>query len=98
MYDTYFVEERSGVVGIGPLARHSPDMYPRRSKPNWRSASPWIHLIICILAVPLIIWNLNLLVKLITDYTQEPNQQQSDARSYHILGFLIVLCGILMYL
>lgn len=99
MHDTYFVEERSGVIGIGPLT-NSPDLYYRRTKTNWRSLTSWIHLIICLLAIPLIIWNLFLLMDTIIDYTRtsvDPTGSEQYT-SVHPLAFLIVLCAILMNL
>lgn len=101
MTDTYFVEERSGVIGIGPIANYSPELYMRRTKTNWRSLSFWIHLIICILAIPLIIWNLTLLLDLISEYakvTVDANGQVVPEKQYHPFGFLVVLSAILMNL
>jgi hypothetical protein len=108
MGDTYFVEERSGVIGLGPL-RHSPEMYMRSNKTNWRSSTAWIHLIICLLAIPLIIFNLYHLMATIIDYTHvsvaqtslvagEPAQPQLQYTAVHPLGLLIVLSAILMNL
>lgn len=100
MGDTYFVEERSGVIGLGPLT-NSPELYYRRTKVDWRSPTAWIHLIICILAIPLIIWNLFLLMETINDYTQVRISPTGDSASFtqpHPLAFLIVLSAILMNL
>lgn len=111
MGDTYFVEERSGVIGLGPL-RTSPEMYYRSNKTNWRSSTAWIHLIICLLAIPLIIWNLFLLMDTIINYTQvsvvtstgltgATLADSSEAPRYtaaHPLALLIVLSAILMNL
>lgn len=100
MGDTYFVEERSGVIGIGPLT-NSPDLYYRRNKTNWSSTTAWIHLIICLLAIPLIIWNLFLLMDTIDSYTQVQLSPTGDSPQYtsvHPIGFLIVLSAILMNL
>jgi len=100
MHDTYFVEERSGVIGLGPLT-NSPDLYYRRTKPNWRSGKLWIHLIICLLAIPLIIWNLFLLMDTIINYTQitvNPTNEAAQLTSVHPLAFFIVISAILMNL
>lgn len=100
MHDTYFVEERSGVIGLGPLT-NSPDLYFRRTKTNWRSSTSWIHLIICLLAIPLIIWNLYLLMETIIDYTQvtvNPTGETAQYTPVHWLVLLIVICAILMNL
>lgn len=102
MGDVYFVEERSGVIGLGPLT-NSPDLYYRERKTNWGSIQTWIHLIICILAIPLIIWNLSLLLDTITTYTQVVivNPQTSDAPLYttpNFIGYLILFSAILMNL
>lgn len=100
MGDRYFVEERSGVIGLAPL-RTSPEYY-RATKTNWRSSTAWIHLIICLLAIPLIIWNLFLLMDTILDYTQtsvvSPTSDQPQHTAAHPFGLLIVLCAILMNL
>lgn len=98
MRDTYFVEERSGV--IGPIV-HTPELYFRRTKTNWNSITSWIHLIICILAIPLIIWNLFLLTDTILQYTQvvvNPNSESPQYSSVHPLALLVVLSAILMNL
>lgn len=111
MGDTYFVEERSGVIGLGPI-RASPEMYYRSNKTNWRSSTAWIHLFICLLAIPLIIWNLFLLMDTIINYTIGPTtttilagsdqtSQQAGSQpltAVHPLGLTIVLCAILMNL
>lgn len=100
MHDTYFVEERSGVIGLGPLT-NSPDLYYRRAKTNWGTLTPWIHLIICLLAIPLIIWNLFLLMDTILSYTQvtvNPTGETAQYTAVHPLAFLIVLSAILMNL
>lgn len=99
MGDTYFVEERSGVIGLGPLG--SPSHYYRRPKTNWNSATSWIHLLICLLAVPLIIWNLFLLMDTIVNYTQVVVNPAGDTARYstvHPLAFLIVISAISMNL
>lgn len=99
MSDTYFVEERSGVIGLGPL-RTSPELY-YRNKTNWRSSTSWIHLIICLLAIPLIIWNLFLLMDTIISYTQvsvNPTGENAQYTAVHPLGLLMVLSAILMNL
>lgn len=99
MHD-YYVEERSGVIGLGPI-RASPELYYRSNKTNWRSPSSWIHLIICILAVPLIIWNLFLLMDTIISYTQvtvNPTGENAQYTAVHPIGLLIVLSAILMNL
>lgn len=97
MGDTYFVEERSGVIGLGPI-RTSPEMYYRNTKTNWNSMTAWIHLIICFLAIPLIIWNLFLLMDTILAYTQVSVTDNAQMGVVHPLGLLIVLCAILMNL
>lgn len=97
MGDTYFVEERSGVIGLGPL-RTSPEMYYRNTKTNWNSTTAWIHLIICLLAIPLIIWNLFLLMDTILTYTPVSVTDNVQSSAVHPLGLLIVLCAILMNL
>lgn len=101
MHDTYFVEERSGVIGIGPLT-NSPDLYYRRTKTNWGTLTTWLHLLICLLAIPLIIWNLFLLMDTLTKYTQvtvvSPTGETEQSMSVHPLGFLIVISAILMNL
>jgi hypothetical protein len=107
MGDTYFVEERSGVIGLGPI-RASPEMYYRNNKTNWRSSTAWIHLIICLLAIPLIIYNLFHLMETIIDYTHVSVAQtsivagepmpQSQYTAVHPLGLMIVLSAILMNL
>lgn len=99
MHDTYFVEERSGVIGLGPIT-NSPDLYYRRTKTNWRSLTSWIHLLICLLAIPLIIWNLFLLMDTIIDYTKiSVNPTGSEQyTSVHPLALSVVICAILMNL
>lgn len=100
MRDTYFVEERSGVIGIGPLT-NSPELYFRRTKTNWNSITAWLHLIICLLAIPLIIWNLFLLMDTITYYTQvtvNPTGETPQYTSVHPLALLVVLSAISMNL
>lgn len=100
MRDTYFVEERSGVIGIGPLT-NSPELYFRRTKTNWNSITAWLHLIICLLAIPLIIWNLFLLMDTITNYTQvtvNPTGETPQYTSVHPLALLVVLSAISMNL
>lgn len=102
MGDTYFVEERSGVIGLGPL-RTSPELYYRNNKTNWRSSTAWIHLIICLLAIPLIIWNLFLLMDTILDYTQKSvvsptSDGQAQYTEAHLFGIIIVVCAIMMNL
>lgn len=97
MGDTYFVEERSGVIGLGPI-RTSPEMYYRSNKTNWNSTTAWIHLFICLLAIPLIIWNLFLLMDTIISYTQVTVTDNAQLAAVHPLGLLIVLCAILMNL
>lgn len=101
MHDTYYVEERSGVIGFGPLTT-SPELYYRRpSKVNWGSITAWIHLIICLLAIPLIIWNLYLILDTITYYTQNtanPTGEPGALTPAHPLALTIVLCAILMNL
>lgn len=100
MHDTYYVEERSGVIGLGPI-RASPELYYGRNKTNWRSSTAWIHLLICLLAVPLIIWNLYVLMDTIISYTQvtvSPNGDTAQFTAVHPLGLLIVLSAILMNL
>lgn len=99
MHDTYFVEERSGVIGLGPLT-NSPDLYYRRAKTNWGSPTSWIHLIICLLAIPLIIWNLYLLMDTILEYYQVRVTPTGEAQytAVHPIAFLIVLSAILMNL
>lgn len=102
MHDTYFVEERSGVIGLGPLT-NSPDLYYRRqnNKTNWRSSTAWIHLLICLLAIPLIIWNLFLLMETIINYTQVTVTPTGEAVQYtavHPFALLVVLSAILMNL
>lgn len=102
MHDTYFVEERSGVIGIPLGIVRSPEY--RRQKTNWNSLTTWIHLMICLLAIPLIIWNLFLLMKTIIDYTQAPqigvdtSPETARYTTVHPLAFLIVICSILMNL
>lgn len=101
MHDTYFVEERSGVIGIGPLT-NSPDLYYRRTKTDWGSLKSWLHLLIILLAVPLIIWNLYLLMETLTDYTQQTVLNPRDGSVLytraHWFGTLIIVCAILMNL
>lgn len=102
MHETYYIEERSGVIGLGPLTT-SPDLYYRRSnKTNWHSITAWLHLIICLLAIPLIIWNLFLLIDTIMNYTQvsvvNSNGEVVQYTSVHPLALLVVLCAILMNL
>lgn len=100
MRDTYFVEERSGVIGIGPLTR-SPELYYRRPKTNWGSITAWIHLIICLLAIPLIIWNLYLLMDTIMSYTQATPTTTIEGAPYepaHPFAVLVVVSAILMNL
>lgn len=100
MGDTYFVEERSGVIGLGPI-RASPELYYRNNKTNWRSSTAWIHLFICLLAIPLIIWNLFHLMNTITEYTAvtvTPTGETVQYTAAHPLGLAIVLSAILMNL
>lgn len=94
---TYFVEERSGVIGLGPIA-HSPDLYFRQRNTNWNSITTWIHLIICILAIPLIIWNLYQMMDAIEIFSPSPYNQEKDQLYPHILVLLIVFCSISMNL
>lgn len=97
---TYFVEERSGAIGIGPIANRSPELYFRRTKTNWGSITAWIHLIICLISIPLIIWNLLLLVSTIVDYT-EPRMNVLTNEPYgpvHPFALLVILCAICMNL
>lgn len=70
----YYIEERSGVIEFGPL---SYPVYPRQTKVNWRSLKPWLHLLCCILAIPLIIWNLYLMLDLIEDANNVQNPRQT---------------------
>lgn len=98
MGDTYFVEERSGVIALGPI-RASPEMYYRHNKTNWRSITAWIHLIICLLAIVLIIMNLVILMDTLISYTQvSVNPTGDNYTAVHPLGLTIVLCAILMNL
>ena len=101
MHDTYFVEERSGVIGIGPLT-NSPDLYYRRQRgTNWGSLTSWIHLIICLLAIPLIIWNLFLLTDTIKSYTTFTVNPTGDTVQYsaaHPLALMVIISAILMNL
>ena len=100
MGDVYYVEERSGVIGLGPIT-NSPDLYYRRPKTNWNSTTAWIHLIICLLAIPLIIWNLFLLMDTIINYTQVTVSPLGNGVQYtevHPLAFAVVLSAILMNL
>lgn len=97
MHDTYFIEERSGAIGLGPLT-NSPDLYYRRTKTNWHSFTAWLHLIVCLLAVPLIIWNLFLLMETIRDYSTVSVTPTGQYTQAHPLGFLFVLSAISMNL
>lgn len=99
MGDTYFVEERSGVIGIGPLT-NSPDLYYRRNKTNWHSSTAWIHLIICLLTIPLIIWNLFLLMDTIDSFTTMRMSGTGEPLYTEVkpIALLIVFSAILMNL
>lgn len=100
MSDTYYVEERSGVIGLGPI-RASPEMYYRNNKINWGSLSTWIHVFICLLSIPLIIWNLFHLLDTIIEYSQitvNSTGETVQITPAHPLGLAIVLSAILMNL